>query len=242
MSISVFHNDRSKVWAYRYATTLEVIHQTGGIPNDPKVIQGWLKSRIAAPGQKQAIRDEELGQLVEKTLAERGITMDQATGKDIDAAIEEASINVNGFKRDAGGLVFEGRCVKSMLKEAFSVALAGGHLKPRGWGQTNKGLISFMAEHVQVPEETIPLFKEDGTRYEKADRVEQRFVSTFRGQGISYTDTLDRAIMSFTVECDVDLGDDTWSTVWLTAEALGIGAMRSQGSGKFIVVAWNRLP
>ena len=46
--------------------------------------------------------------------------------------------------------------------------------------------------------------------------------------------------MSFTVEADWDL-DKYWPTIWLIGEANGIGAMRSQGSGKFNVTQWERI-
>lgn len=231
MSKSVFAKAHDEVWAYRFQCTIEVVHMSGGVPNDPAIISGWLKSRLALDSHKKEVRDEELAALVERTAQERGVSFDEAIGM--------SDINVNGFKRDKEGLYFEGRCLKAMIKEGFSVALAGGHIQPRGWGTTNKGLLGFVAEHVQVPEDVVPQFREDGTRYTKPDRIEQRFVSTWRGQGISYSETLDIAVMTFTVESDYDFGDATWEKMWVVVENIGVGAMRSQGSGRFVVTQWD---
>ena len=185
MSGSVFAADRDKVWKYRYACTIEAHHMSGGVPNDPQIIKGWLKSRLLGKDG----RDMELASLVAKTALERGIDME----KNADEAIDKTDVNVNGFKRDKEGLVFEGRCVKAAIKEYFSIALAGNHfavrdpgdgkLKQPKWGATGKGLHSFIAEHVQVPEEFIPLYRGDGSRYTEPDSIEQRFVSTWQRSG-----------------------------------------------------------
>ena len=167
MSVSVFAADRDKVWSYRYACTLEIYHLSGGVPNDPKVIRGWLKSRLAI--DKQGERDEQLAELVEQTARERGVSFDEA--------INEVQPNVNGFKRDKGGLVFEGRNVKAALKEYYNVSLAGGHfhtvkdgkkVAPR-WGATGKGVTGFVAEHIQVPDVLIPITSLDGKQYTEPD-------------------------------------------------------------------------
>lgn len=241
MSVSVFAADHSKIWQYRYRCTLEVSHHSGGVPNDPKIIQGWLKTRLFG---KEG-RDSELAALVARTAVDRGIDLDA----DPDAAIAATDLNVNGFKHSNGGLVFEGRCVKAAIKEYFSIALGGGHfgvkqadgsVKQPKWGATGKGMSGFIAEHVQVPDDLIPLCRPDGSRYTEPDSIEQRFVSTWRGQGISYTERLDTSVMTFTVEADWDL-DKYWPIIWTIGEQNGIGAMRSQGSGKFVVTEWERL-
>jgi hypothetical protein len=239
MSISVFAADHDKVWSYRYACTLEMYHLSGGVPNDPKVITGWLRSRLAL--DKKGERDEQLAALVEQTAKERGVSFDEA--------IHDVQPNVNGFKRDAGGLVFEGRNVKAAIKEFTNIALAGGHfhtmkdgkkVAPR-WGATGKGVTAFVAEHIQVPDVLIPICDLDGKQFTEPDiPAEQRFVSTFRGQSISYTDAIDQSTMSFTVEADWDF-DSEWPIIWSIGESNGIGAMRSQGSGKFVVTEWRRL-
>lgn len=226
MSTSVFNNVRDTVWKHQFAVTLEVQHLVGGTPSDPKVAVGWLKSRIGG----DALKDQHLADMVLKTMEERGV--------DMDAAIGEVAGNVNGFKRDAGGLTLEGRCAKACIKEAFSVALAGGHIPKMGWGATNKGLLSFVAEHVMVPEQYIPICDVAGKQLKAPTGVQQRFVSTFRGQGIAYEEFTSPCTLSFTVLSDHDF-DAHWPTVWSLAEQQGIGSTRSQGFGKFLTVQWD---
>lgn len=227
-SRSVFASERDKVWQYRYDVEIEIHSMLGGVPSDPNVRRGWLLQRLSPEGERNNAKDQRLLELIEQAIAE---------GKTADEAAD--SLSVNGFVRDAnGGLNFEGRCVKAGVKESFGIALGGGHLKARGWGATNKGLSSFVAEHIHVPADLIPLLQEDGTQYMQPDGIEQRFVSTFRGQSISYSERLDLAIMRFEVVSDWDFSQN-WATIWSLGEENGIGSMRSQGAGRFIVTRWD---
>jgi hypothetical protein len=228
-SRSVFAKEREKVWGYCFDVEVEVHSMLGGVPSDPNVRRGWLMQRLSPEGERNNAKDQRLLELIEKAVAE---------GKTADEAAD--SLSVNGFVRDAnGGLNFEGRCVKAGIKESFSIALGGGHLKARGWGATNKGLSGFVAEHIQIPVDLVPLYQADGvTQYTQPDGIEQRFVSTFRGQSISYSERLDLAVMKFLVLSDWDFGDN-WATIWALGEENGIGSMRSQGAGRFIVTKWE---
>lgn len=228
MSESVFASFSDKVWRYKFDATIEVDHLVGGIPNDPKVAEGWLKARLGGKDGK----DRYLNELVAATMLERG-------DEDIDSAIASVAGNINGFKRDKGGLVLEGRNLKAMLKESFSVALAGGHLGTgKGIGQTNKGLIGFVAEHVMTPANFVPIMSSDNKQLTEPTGVQQRFVSTFRGQGIAYEEFCQNATLNFQVWSDYDFAD-AWPTVWVVAEQQGIGSTRSQGFGKFVIVKWD---
>jgi len=227
MSRSVFADVAGKVWKHRYQATLEVDRLVGGTPSDPKVAAGWLKTRLGGDVGK----DRHLLEMVHETMIERGV--DEMT------AIEEVAGNVNGFKRDDGAIVLEGRCPKAMIKEAFSVALAGGHLSGRGWGATNKGLLGYVAEHVMIPDRYIPIVGADGPMSEPTG-VQQRFVSTFRGQGIAYEEFAEDCTLSFQVWSDHDF-DEQWPVVWTLAEQQGIGSTRSQGFGKFVLVQWDEV-
>lgn len=228
MSVSVFSGSYNNVWKYQFAATLEVQHLVGGTPSDPNVAAGWLKSRLGG----DVLKDQHLADMVMKTMNERGV--------DLDAAIGEVAGNVNGFKRDAGGLVLEGRCAKSCIRESFSVALAGGHIPKMGWGATKKGLLSFVAEHVMIPEQFIPICDLAGKQLKAPTAVQQRFVSTYRGQGISYEEFTAPCTLSFTVLSDYDF-DAHWPIVWTLAEQQGIGSTRSQGFGKFVTVRWDAI-
>lgn len=222
MTESVFAKFEKKSWPFKFAGSLLVGTIAGGTPTDQKVAEGWLKTKLGA-------KDDLLREMVAETMAERGVTADEA------AAIVDTNKHLNGFKRDENGLYIEGRQLKAALKEAASVAVAAGKLEMRGWGKTNKGLLSFLAEHVHVVEDKLHL------GVTEADGITQRFVHTFRGTGIQYEEYVTDAKINFTVESDYDFSAEQWAHIWLTGERQGIGASRSQGFGKYTVTGWERV-
>lgn len=221
MTESVFAKFNKTSWPYRFTGSLLVGTIAGGTPTDQKVAEGWLKTKLGA-------KDDLLREMVAETMAERGVTADEA------AAIVDTNKHLNGFKRDEDGLYIEGRQLKAALKEAASVAVAAGKLEMRGWGKTNKGLLSFLAEHVHVIEDKLHL------GVTEASGITQRFVHTFRGTGIQYEEYVTDAKISFTVETDHKFTDEQWAHIWLTGERQGIGASRSQGFGKYTVTSWDK--
>lgn len=236
MPSSIFANLRQKAWPYRYAVQITIRTIAGGVPSDPNVAEGWLRSKLGDP-------DEQIRDLVAQTMAERGLTADEA------AAEVSKRKHLNGFKRDENGLYIEGRQAKAMLKEAANVAVASGKLKNRGWGTTNKGLLSFLAEHVFVPEERIYIqLRGDGddengplVHVKEPTGVNQKFVHTYRGAGIQYEEFVERAILEFVVMTDWDFSNEEWAMIWLTGEQQGLGASRSQGFGRFEITNWELL-
>ena len=137
---------------------------------------------------------------------------------------------LSGFYRTPeGDLAIRGRHVKAMIKEAANIAYA----KDR-WGPTKKGTRSFFAEHVFVQEDWIPLGRTE------PDGIDQRFVSTWRGTGISYDEYVEDAKIGFTVVTDHKFTKDQWATIWVIAERNGLGAARSQGFGTFEVTRWDK--
>jgi len=220
--MSVFEKYRNNAYPYRFSGTLHVGTIAGGTPTDPKVAEGWLKTKLGVDS------DRLIQEMVAETMVERGVTADEAV------PLVNAQKNLNGFKRDEHGLYIEGRQLKAALKEACSVAVAAGKLTGRGWGKTNKGLLNYLAEHVFVVEDRLYLGVSEATG------VAQRFVHTFRGTGIQYEEYVDDAKIDFTVMADHDFTDQEWATIWLCGEQQGIGASRSQGFGRYEVVRWER--
>lgn len=221
--MSVFDKYRKDSYPFRFAGELLIGTIAGGTPTDPKVAEGWLRSKLGVD------KDDLIREMVAETMVERGVTADEAT------SIVNESKHLNGFKRDEHGLYIEGRQLKAALKEAASVAVAAGKLTGRGWGKTNKGLLSYLAEHVFVVEERLHL------GVTEPSGVAQRFVHTFRGSGIQYEEYVTDAKVSFTVMADHDFTDKEWAVIWLTGEQQGIGASRSQGYGRYEVTKWERL-
>ncbi len=202
--------------------TILVHTLVGGTPSDPKVAEAWLKTKL---GDKDDIIRERVAEI----MVERGITADEA------AAELDSLKHLNGFLRDENGLYHEGRKIKACIKEAASVAASAGKLDLRGWGKTNKGIQGWIAEHVFVLEDRIPL------GVVEPSGVMQRFVHTFRGNGIQYEEYVTDAKMTFTVVTDHKFTDEQWAMLWLTAEQQGTGATRSQGYGTFSVERWEKL-
>lgn len=227
MTTSIFEGFRPAAYPYRFDVELVIGTLAGGTPTDPKVAEGWLKTKLGLdPGD--LLRDE-----VAKVMVERGVTdMDEAVGAVV------ADKHLNGFRRmESGELFIEGRQVKAMVKEAANIRWP----KDR-WGPSSKGTRSFFAEHFFIAENRIGLGVTEPTA------IEQRFVHTWRGNGIQYEETVTDAHVAFTLYCDYDLDAETknckkgegWALFWLTAESNGLGASRSQGYGTFAVTKFER--
>lgn len=217
MTASVFAKYQPKAYPFTFRATLQVATICGGIPTDPKVAEGWLRTKLATT-------DELIQQAVAEVMVERGVTADEA------AAIVDQQKHLNGFKRDEHGLYIEGRQVKAAIKEAANVRWP----KDR-WGPSRKGTLSFFAEHVFVQEDRIPLGVETPTG------INQRFVHTWRGSGIQYEEYVTDAKVSFTVTTDYEFKAEEWGLLWLTGEQQGLGATRSQGYGRYAVVGWDKV-
>lgn len=221
--MSVFQKYRAQAFPFRYAGQLMVGTIAGGCPTDQKVAEGWLRTKLAD-------KDELIREAVAETMVERGVSAEEA------AKLVDATKHLNGFKRDEHGLYIEGRQLKAAIKEAANVAAGAGKIPGKKYGTTNKGLLGFVAEHIFVVEDRLPL------GVTEASGVVQRFVHTFRGTGIQYEEYVEDAKVNFTVETDWDFGDEFWAMLWLTGEQQGVGASRSQGFGRYEVTAWERLP
>jgi len=229
MTTSVFDATRAKYWDHRFDVTLAIHDLRGGVPSQPDVIKGWLRSKLD-------IDDTAIEKMVAETMAERSIT-------DRDEAIDvvAAEMSSNGFKRNDEGLYVEGRQLKAAIKEAFSVVGAAGKIKTkRAWGTTNKGLLPFVAEHVMVLERTLPLYGPDGKVITEPDGIEQTQVSTFRGTSFKREEFVGEAFIHATIVSDWEFTDEDWANMWVAGELQGFGSSRSQSRGRYEVTKWDR--
>lgn len=228
---SAFEKYEAQNYPYQHRVRLLVGTLAGGTPTDPKVAKGWLQSKLRD-------KDDLIREMVAETMIERGLSEEEAT----QVALEMK--NLNGFKREGGALVIEGRQVKAMLKEAATIATQEKRIKPKGWGSPQKGLKSYMAEHLFVIEDKIPLQQFEGEALmpvAEATGIMQRFVSTFRGTGIQYEEYVQDAVVEFTIESDHEFDEKDWAALFLTGERNGLGASRSQGYGRFKVMHFERI-
>jgi hypothetical protein len=221
-----FDQYRSNAYPFRFSGTLIVSTLVGGTPTDPKVAEGWLKSKLGVDN------DRLIQEMVAETMVERGVSAQEAVSE-----VNNLK-NLNGFKRDQDGLYIEGRHLKAGLKEAVNVAYAAGKLLnskgKNSWGLTSKGIHGFAAEHIIVPEDRLYL------GVTEASGINQRFVSTFRGTGIQYEEFVTDAKIDFSVHSDYEFTEENWAMIWLTGQEQGIGSSRSQGYGKYQVTRWEQ--
>jgi hypothetical protein len=220
----------------RYRVTIRIDNRLmGGVPKDPKVIEGWLKARMGLD-QGDQLRD-----MVATTLRNLGHEVPaQATEAEIEQAIHSTvgDKSTNGFLRDEHGLFIEGRQVKALLKETTSILYPYAIAK---WGVTRKAPRSFLAERVFCEEDRIPLGRQE------PDGVAS-FIGHVTGpQGprstLTYVEFCERPVLSFTVMSLEDaITLDVWDRILETAQREGLGALRSQGHGTFTVTNVELLP
>lgn len=229
--------DTSKFYK-RAAVTLMVKNRlVGGIPVSPDLIAAWMKAKM--PAARQA----EIAALSAKTLEE------------VAAAVEEkAEAGWTTFKRDGKGqLFFEGRCVKSMLKENANILATV--LKPQGekarkeakengsegsTGNRFTNLKSKVAERLFVEQDEI-LMERKGVMLTEPDGQEERCIHIKNGpQGPrNALKRVDYVVAPLTLKFTlkwladgiVDL--DLIKVILDHAAINGLGADRSQGNGLF---------
>lgn len=251
---SAFTEDMHRLaYPLEYKVTLCVSRIAGGIPSDPNVTESWIRTKLGD-------RAEELIQeAVAEAIVERGLDqeIDPETNLpkpvDRDAVIKEVALrkHLNGFKRVGvfgTQLMVEGRQLKAAIKEAANAAVGSGKLTGRGWGETRKGLQAYLAEHVFVVDMDLPLWQatkvDDEYDFDQLEPVmephgiNQRFVHTWRGSGISLEEYVDDAVIVATIKTDHPFTDKDWAMIWLTGEQQGVGASRSQGYGQYTVARW----
>lgn len=225
--VSVFASYERKAWPYRFEATLQVRRLCGGIPSDPRVVEGWLRANLGATNE-QLLQEQ-----VAQVMVERGVSAQEAQEE------VAAASKLVGFKRDLErGLYVEGRQVKSAFKEWGNIRWPfphkwGRYANARGNTVGGKATRSFFAEHLFVLEERLYL------GVHEPSGVDQRFVHTFQGSSIVYSEYVEDAKVKLTVGTDHKFTDEEWGLLWSTGELEGLGANRSQGYGTFKVTSWE---
>jgi hypothetical protein len=213
--VSFFEKYRPQAYPYNFTVEAVVGRIAGGIPSDPKVAEGWLKTKVAD-------RDDLIREEVARIMVERAISLEEAT------QVVDSLKHLNGFKRSEKGPYIEGRQMKACIKESANIRWAGER-----WGPTRKGTVAFFAEHVFVNQDVIHL------GVDEPSGIEQQFVHTFRGSSLQQVEYVNDAKITFDICTDYPFKTEQWALLWLTAEQQGIGACRSQGFGRFTVTNWK---
>jgi hypothetical protein len=202
----------------------------GGTPKDPKLIEGWLRA-------KAGITDvDEVRVALIRTLAEQGADVrPDMTYEEVEAAAEKiaGTKETTGFKRGEHGLYLEARQIKAAIKEATNILYAGERVGP-----TKKGAKSYLAERVFVAPDQIWLGRME------PDGIEMIVGHVSGPQGprstLGYHEYVQRPDITFDVLVTRDsIPPDWWPELWTQMEENAIGALRSQGYGKFDILAWD---
>jgi hypothetical protein len=221
MSEGTFDHLTPKVWDHWYHVTLQVKELHGGTPMDPRVVEGWIKSKLRPDATTERIIE-----LVRETISELGYTEDDLKDekKLAEIVIETGKKELDGFKRDDNGLYIEGRQIKAMIKEASNIAYPWPKHKHLG-----KSIKKTMAERVFVAEDKVYL------GVTEPDDVDTRFATTRFGSTIKREEFLRIVRVKFTMATDLTYDRDWWGILFLYAQEQGLGASRSQGFGTFVV-------
>jgi hypothetical protein len=214
----------------RQVVTLQVRNRLiGGVPSDPKLIEGWVKANMPDA------TEEERAKLAAKTLAE------------LPEVVAEKSAGMHTtFKRDNVGLYIEGRQLKALFKEASNI-LRETLLKDAK-KRENKvdekrftNLRSKVAERLFVEDDRIYMYRQ-GVVLVKPDGSEERAIHVMTAQGprtaLKKVDFVVKPELSFYVrylEADGIVDEELIRTLLDFGGWNGLGADRSQGNGLFDV-------
>jgi hypothetical protein len=204
----------------------------GGSPKDPKIIEGWLRA-------KAGITDaEEIRRALVRTMSELGAEVNpEMTYEELDAASEKVagSRETNGFKIDDHGLYIEGRQVKAAFKESTNILYAG-----EKWGATKKGPKGFLAERVFVAPDHLTLGRKEPDGIDMV--IGQVTGPDGRRSTLGYYEYVRRSVIQLDVLVTRDsIKEEWWVDLWSHMEENGLGALRSQGYGKFDLLAWDQI-
>lgn len=239
MATSIFAAMRDEMFETIVVDIEFVGRFAGGNPKDPKMVDAWLKKNMRLTDDDERLR------VLRQHLEEMGV--EGAHQMDHDKLTEAVSamagqLHTEGFKRfPGGGPYFEGRQVKSGIKESVNTLFAG-----EKWGTTRKGPKNYTAERVFVPENIALPDVVDTDQWVGHVNGPKGPMST-----LSYYEFVEKAPVRFeilqllaqnTERGEPALSADQWARVFTHMELNGLGAKRSQGFGQFVVTGLEVLP
>ena len=215
----------------QYAVTITIRERMdGGVPKDPEMIRGWVASRT---GHEDDTTEAQI----------------KAHLPDIEAATEAvAQSSWCGFKKDTRGYYVEARQVKAMLRESSTLLgitkkkrgskqIVQHGFEVRGHGGGSKVYLKHPTDDMADPdiqneERAIHVVTAQGPRsaLKRTDYVEAGTRLTFQIWVLGTAPQETRHI-----------GHDTLVQMLKHAQENGLGANRSQGSGKFDVTGFEVL-
>lgn len=247
------------LWSFYKVTAQFRNRVMGATPKNPKTMSQWLRAKLGTDDEEE-LRNTFISTLL--SMGWEGGDLEKLNFEELVKVSEKmAGDNANGFKRHPTlGLYLEGRVVKAMLRECVNILYAGER-----WGLTNKGPKSYAVERVFVMEDIIPL-----GRF-MADGLDQMFghVQTPQGPrstvGLSeycFQPTITYHLMVQNVQArtkDQKAADakrkakgdsplirqaidpELWPTILSQGEEIGLGALRSQGHGRYNTIGFEEV-
>lgn len=210
----------------------------GGTPKDPEVLESWLRTKTLVT------QEEELAQMMARTLREQGYEIEEdLTYEEVSEVVKTLAgeKRTNGFKFDDEGIYIEDRTIKAALKECINILYAGTPM-----GKTRKGAKNFLAERVFVNPSRIR-FLDEHDKVIREPHGKTRFIGHVTGpQGprssLTYHEYVEQGIIRFTVRVTDDaIPHDYWPRIWRQMEENGLGSLRSQSFGRFVVTDWQKI-
>lgn len=219
----------------RYRVTIRFADKVmGGVPQNPEVIEGWLRQRFVGG-------DEEVRLMMLRTLDELGVDVDTEMSMEQlkDAAKHlAAKQHGNTFRRDENGLYLANYQLKAALRENVNILFAGER-----WGATKKGPKSYVNERCFVDQGRLYLTR-NGLPIHEPDGMHLQIGHVTGPQGprstLTYYDYVVGAETTFDVLSLRDgVTQDQWRQIFLSMQRNAIGALRSQTYGTFKVTGWE---
>lgn len=238
--MGIFSDQTAHIWTTYHARITFRDRLMGGVPKDPKVIEGWLRAKAGIESE------EEIKQATLRTLLELGADVRaDMSFEEMQRASEAlaAQRSTNGFKQDERGLYIESRVIKAMLKEACAILFPYQATGNAGkWGVTKKAARALLAERVFIDPDKVYLGRKE------PDGVELMIGHvSIPGKGtvgtLTYHEYVTQATIDFQCKVSQDMVPlDKWPELWSFAEENGLGALRSQGFGRFDIWVWEPMP
>lgn len=240
---SVFAEREAAIFT-TYEATIHVPYKiVGGSPKDPKLVEAWLRKHL---GTKS---DEEIQARMVQHLIEMGVELSKdATPAELEEAFANTAeeIKTQGFKRSPEGRIcIEGRHLKAALKESMNIVYPQGEYKfgqyknKKGQDTAGKNGKSYLAERVFVGPEMIEIADEISGVDLAIGHIKGWRDDDVRST-IGYFEYVEGCSFDFTVQVlDDCITEAQWSRIWIHGQQNGIGAMRSQGFGRYEVTRWE---
>lgn len=248
--VSVF-GDKSDLFT-RYSVQITMLDKLlGGSPKDPNIMMAHIRTSSGATTNEEEMRIRLLA-----ALEGMGYDRGDLEGESLANIIKASQALVGekgkcGFKKDVNGIYIESRHIKAMLRESVNIVLQDRPVTMRTSkikdADGNAKIVTKNAKSVFVERVFVDTYKiylnrqePDGEEFWVGHPIDPK--TGERRSNLSYFDYVDNAVIDFEMSVMRDyMSEQDWAEVWLEAEKNGLGAVRSQDFGHFVVTRWEKI-